>query len=195
MLRFKTKGHSQVVVDVELLFEGAGKLWPLDVCVVVEVCAGLDAAALGADVLGAEVPADVLGADVLGADVLDAGVLGAGRVFGAGVLGAGRVFGAGVLGAGRLGADEAGADEEKYDPVGLLDVVGAGLEGRGVEGGEERTTWDLEPGTLIDKGFEFPYAPPTVGWLSGGLSVGEVATTVVSAACEFGAAAYVADGC
>lgn len=39
-----------------------------------------------------------------------------------------------------LKADEAGADEEKYDPVGVVDVVEAGLEGKGVDGGDESTT-------------------------------------------------------
>ncbi len=50
------------------------------------------------------------------------------------------------------GADDAEGDEEKYDAVELLVVVEAGLEGRGVDGGDERTTWEFEPDTLIDKG-------------------------------------------
>lgn len=49
-------------------------------------------------------------------------------------------------------ADEATTDEEKYDPVELLDGVEAGLKGRGVDGGDERTAWEFEPDTLIDKG-------------------------------------------
>lgn len=57
-----------------------------------------------------------------------------------------------VLAAPESEADEAEVDEEKYDPVELLDVVEAGLEGRGVDGGDERTAWEFEPDTLIDKG-------------------------------------------
>ena len=75
-----------------------------------------------------------------------------------------------VLGADVPIAEELGADDEKYDPVEVLDVVEAGLGGRGVDGGDERTTWDLEPGTLIDKGFEPPYPPAEVGWLFGEVS-------------------------
>ena len=39
-----------------------------------------------------------------------------------------------------LGVDGLEADDEKYDPVELLGVVEAALEGRGVDGGDERTT-------------------------------------------------------
>ena len=86
---------------------------------------------------------------------------------------------AGILESSGLGVDGLGADDEKYDPVEPLGVVEAALEGRGVDGGDERTTWDSEPGTLIDKGIELADAPSVVDWLADGLSVREGMTAVV----------------
>ena len=44
-------------------------------------------------------------------------------------------------------------DEEKYDPV-EMGGVEDGLDGRGVDGGDERTACDWAPATLIDMEFE-----------------------------------------
>lgn len=104
ILQLKKQKDSQVILEFELIWEGAGELWAL------EVLAGVTVA----------VDEPVLEEDVIAAPGLEAG--------------------------------EAGADKEKYDPVGLLNVVEAGLEGRGVDGGDERTAWEFEPDTLMDKG-------------------------------------------
>ncbi len=95
---------SQVIVEFELIGEGAGELWEF------EVSAGVAVA----------VDEPMLEEDVLVAPGSE--------------------------------ADEARTDEEKYDPVELLDDVGAGVKGSGVDGGDERTAWEFEPDTLIDKG-------------------------------------------
>ncbi len=104
ILQLTKQKDSQVIVEFEFIWEGAGELWVLE------------------DLAGVTVAVDepVLDEDVLAAPGLE--------------------------------ADEAGADEEKYDPVGLLNVVEPGLEGRGVDGGDERTAWEFEPDTLMDQG-------------------------------------------
>jgi len=104
ILQLTKQKDSQVIVEFEFIWEGAGELWVLE------------------DLAGVTVAVDepVPDEDVLAAPGLE--------------------------------ADEAGADEEKYDPVGLLNVVEPGLEGRGVDGGDERTAWEFEPDTLMDQG-------------------------------------------
>lgn len=102
ILQLTMQKDSQVMVEFELIREGAGGLWAFDVSV--GVAAAVDEPVLEEDVLAAP------------------------------------------------GSDEATTDEEKYDPVELLDDVEAGLKGRGVDGGDERTAWEFEPDALIDKG-------------------------------------------
>ena len=56
-------------------------------------------------------------------------------------------------------ADDILGDSEKYEFVSVLEAIGddvklEGLEGKGVEGGDDRTTWELEPGTLTAIGLE-----------------------------------------
>lgn len=109
VLQLTKQKDSQVIVEFEFIWEGAGELWAL------EVLAGVTVA----------VDEPMLDEDVLTAPGLEAD---------------------------EAGADEAGADEEKYDPVELLNVVEPGLEGRGVDGGDERTAWEFEPDTLMDQG-------------------------------------------
>lgn len=55
------------------------------------------------------------------------------------------------------------ADDEKYDPADELgDVDEAGVEGKGVEGGDESTTCDFEFDTLINKELELADVLPAV---------------------------------